>query len=136
MRVVLDGSFAAWRERARELLSLGVAPEAVSWQSADAPQGSLEGLAPAKRQDPAIVPRVPARFLQLARMVACHRDARRWDLLYRALWRLTGGERHLLALATDPDVRVLLEMARAVKRSAHKMKAFVRFRAVQPGDAA
>lgn len=136
MRVVLDGSFAGWRDRARELLSLGVPPEAVSWESADGPQATLEGLTTAAREAPAIVPRVPSRFLQLARMVACHRDPRRWKLLYRALWRLTGGERHLLALATDPDMRALLEMARAVKRSAHKMKAFVRFRAVDtPGDA-
>lgn len=134
MRVALDGSFASWRERARELLSRGIPPEAVGWESADAPQGGLEGLAAAVRRDPAIVPRVPSRFLQLARMVACHRDPRRWDFLYRALWRLTSGERHLLAMAADPDVRTLLDMARAVRRAAHKMKAFVRFRAVRNAE--
>jgi probable DNA metabolism protein len=135
--VRLEGGFAGWRERARELLTLGIPPEAVQWQCAERPQAALDGLASEARRDvPAIAPRVPVRFLRLARLVACHRDPLRWDLLYRALWRQTAGERHLLALATDPDVRLLADMARAVRRSAHKMKAFVRFRAVRMDGAA
>jgi probable DNA metabolism protein len=129
--IVVEGTFASWRERARELLTRGTPPDAVQWQSADTPQEGL-GLPPtAPPSACAIAPQVSARFLRLAAMVACHRAADRWDLLYRVLWRHTGGERHLLALATDPQVRRLFEMARAVKRSAHKMKAFVRFRAVR-----
>lgn len=138
MRVVrLDGSFADWRARARELVTDRVPPHAVEWQSADAPQAAFDGLTTELgSRGAAIAPRVPANFLRVARAVACHRDPRRWDLLYRALWRQTAGERHLLVLATDPDVHALLEMTRAVKRSAHKMRAFVRFRAVRPADGA
>ena len=73
---------------------------------------------------------MPKAFLQLAAAVACHRDVRRWDDLYRVLWRLTHGEPALLDVATDPDVHRLATMERAVRRAAHKMKAFVRFRLV------
>ncbi len=134
--VVVDGGFVTWRERARELLTRGVPPQALQWQSAGASQEALGLTSPAPTRAYAIAPRVPARFLRLARTVACHRDPRRWDLLYRALWRQTAGERHLLALAADPDVRPLFEMAKAVRRSAHKMKAFVRFRAVRGAEEA
>ena len=79
--------------------------------------------------------RVPREFLRLASAVSCHRDARRWDDLYRVLWRLTHGEPNLLEVATDPDVHRLCTMHRAVRRAAHKMKAFVRFRVVPSGDA-
>ena len=78
---------------------------------------------------------VPREFLQLASAVACHRDASRWDDLYRVLWRLTHGEPRLLDVATDPDVHRLSVMERAVSRAAHKMKAFVRFRAVSGATA-
>ena len=37
----------------------------------------------------------------LARVVACHRDSNRWVLLYRALFRITRGERSLLDIETD-----------------------------------
>ena len=79
--------------------------------------------------------RVPASFLHLAAAVACHRDECRWDDLYRVLWRLTHGEPALLDVATDPDVHRLGTMERAVRRAAHKMKAFVRFRLVATNDA-
>ena len=79
--------------------------------------------------------RVPRDFLRLASAIACHRDASRWDDLYRVLWRLTHGEPKLLDVATDPDVHRLATMERAVRRASHKMKAFVRFRAVSPDHA-
>ena len=79
--------------------------------------------------------RVPRDFLLLASAVSCHRDPGRWNDLYRVLWRLTHGEPNLLEVATDPDVHRLCTMQRAVRRAAHKMKAFVRFRIV-PSDEA
>ena len=78
--------------------------------------------------------RVPRAYLRLASAVSCHRDPLRWDDLYRVLWRLTHGEPNLLEVATDPDVHRLCTMERAVRRAAHKMKAFVRFRVVAPSD--
>jgi len=74
--------------------------------------------------------RVPPKFLNLGQTVACHRQPDRFHLLYRLLWRLTHGENHLLDVATDDDVHPLLMMEKAVRRDAHKMKAFVRFKRV------
>jgi DNA polymerase len=48
--------------------------------------------------------------------------------MYRLLWRATHGERALLDLAADDDVRALALRVKAVHRECHKMKAFVRFR--------
>jgi uncharacterized protein YecE (DUF72 family) len=52
------------------------------------------------------------------------------------LWRITHGERHLVHDATDPATHRLIGMHRAVKRAAHKMKAFLRFKEVIQADAA
>ncbi len=67
--------------------------------------------------------RVPKAFLQLAHIVALHRDERRWALLYRLLWRLIHGERKLLEVVVDPDVALASEF---IRRDVHKMRAFVR----------
>jgi probable DNA metabolism protein len=118
-------------------LAEGVAPELACWQPAASEVEAPLPLAGdgAGTRDVAIAPRVPAAFLRLAAAVACHRDAGRWDDLYRVLWRLTHGESALLDVATDPDVHRLATMERAVRRAAHKMKAFVRFRVVEGQDA-
>ena len=44
------------------------------------------------------------------------------------------GEPELLTVATDPMVHRVIQMHRNVKRAAHKMKAFVRFRRVGTSD--
>ncbi len=132
--VPIQPVFESWRDRARELLASGVPPEEVLWS--DEPQApglfaTLEEVAPR-----GAVPKVSPVFLDLARSVAAHRDGRRWSVLYRVLWRLTrGGERHLLAVATDGDVRQLQQWAKAVGRDIHKMHAFVRFRLVAQDEA-
>jgi probable DNA metabolism protein len=121
--------FEDWRDRARELLALRVPPGEVLWSDVPGEPGLF---APAVDGPPdAPVPTVPAAFLDLARSVAAHTDPRRWGALYGVLWRLThGGERHLLAVATDPAVRQLQLWAKVVGRDIHKMHAFVRFRLV------
>jgi probable DNA metabolism protein len=123
---------------ARGLLHDGIPPEDVIWSHHRDTQAALDGLdRPAPRASVPTAPaelRVSRRFVSLARMAACHRSPDRWRLLYRALWRHARGEAHLLSLVSDPDVHPLLAMARAVKRASHKMKAFVRFRAVGAGD--
>ena len=131
--IVLEPAYEAWRAAARQLLSQGVAPEEVLWTD-DRQEASLfvceaspEILAV---QGPGAI-KVPAAFMDLARSVAAHTDARHWGMLYRVLWRLTrGAERHLLAMATDRDVRQLQDWCKAVGRDIHKMHAFVRFRLV------
>ena len=74
---------------------------------------------------------VPKAYSELAPKVAAHRDPARWELLYRALFRIVrGGEPHLMELITDDDVIAMTRMEKAVRRDVHKMKAFVRFRRV------
>ena len=132
--VVIQPRFEAWRERARELLALGVGADDVLW-SDDAQEPGLF-VAAADAASRRAVPKVPPVFLDLARSVSAHCDARRWGVLYRVLWRLThGGEPHLLAVATDGDVRQLQQWAKAIGRDIHKMHAFVRFRLVGKDDA-
>ncbi len=113
------------------MLQTGVPPSAIRFTGeGDTRQATLfddDGTPPVKR---GAVQRVPPQFLELARRVACHLDADRFDLLYRALWRLTHGESHLLEIATDDDVYRLTAMEKQVRRAAHKTKAFVRFRKV------
>jgi DNA polymerase len=79
-------------------------------------------------------PFVPKAFLGLAKTIACHRDMRKWELLYQLLFRLTHGEKHLLSISTDPLMLALVRIQQAIRRDAHKAKAFVRFREVQDGD--
>lgn len=124
----LDG----WRAQARAALAAGVPPEQLQWD--DAGQQGLALGAPLPDAGPA-APRltVPARFLQLAGAVLCHRASGRHALLYRLLWRMAQGERHLLERLTDPDMVAAATLAAAVRRDSHKMKAFVRFRRVS-GD--
>ena len=126
-----------FRGTARSLLAAGVRPAEVRWtdglaesaglfgdEAEDAPPG--DGV-PA---EPAGTPRVPPRFLKLAKAAACHVDPGRWEALYSLLWRLSRGEPHLLGDAADPDVARLHAWEKAVRRDVHKMKAFVRFRKV------
>ncbi len=81
-------------------------------------------------------PRVPAGFVDLCRQVVLHHDRQRFARLYRLLWRL----QHEPRLRHDPldaEWIALRQMAQAVRRDMHKMKAFVRFRQIVrgPGEA-
>lgn len=126
-------SLDAFREAARAGLRAEVAPEHLDWD-AGSQQGllALPDVREAPEQQPS--PRVPRAILGLAETVLCHRDPQRHGLLYRLLWRVSHGEPHLLATPTDGDVRRAMQLAQDVRRDAHKMKAFVRFREV-PGQA-
>ena len=135
----LDGSFKAWRDHARALLAADTSPEAVRFVDISAaPDPLFASASPSVHPDPppppaacgVAPPRVPKRFLTLAETVALHRQPDRWALMYRVLYRLTHGEPYLLDLAGDPDVRDLNLRHHAVRRDAHKMHAFVRFRLV------
>lgn len=124
--VVSITDFGAWRSACRGLLACETAPREVHFS--DGREANLfAGEAPPPHPSRH---RVPKPFLDLAEKVACHRDPIRWTRLYSVLWRLTHGEPHLLDLATDDDVHWLQRAEKAVRRDAHKMKAFVRFRAV------
>jgi DNA polymerase len=128
--ILLSGEtdFGGWRDAARRLRGADVTPAEVSWSAG----GDLFGAPPdALPEAPAFA--VPAAFVGLAEDVVLHRAPERWDLLYRLLWRLKD-EPRLLALAADPDVRQALLWQGEVSKASHKMKAFVRFRAVPHPD--
>ncbi len=122
----------AWRTAARAALRADIAPEDIAW-AGDAQGSLLAGRALCEVAPLHATPDVPATFFELAGAVLCHRDAHRHALLYRIAWRIAHGEPHLLARVTDPDTRYAAELAKAVGRDTHKMKAFVRFREI-PGE--
>jgi DNA polymerase len=120
----LDG----WREAARALALAEVPPDRIAWQVG--PSQSLFGQAaplPAPTR-PAFS--VPKPFLDLAGAVICHSDPERFALLYALLTRLAG-QRRAMEDRADPLVQRLERMAKEVRRDAHKMHAFVRFREVE-----
>lgn len=131
--------FPHWRSTARELCRRDVAPNEVQLLIAceaglfaqELGSESAESSIDSSPSTAAL--RVPKEFLRLAEEVGYHRDADRWNLLYRVLWRLTHDEPQLMKLSTDDDMYRLLQMEKSVRRDAHKMKAFVRFREVQMG---
>ena len=126
IRLAHETDFAGWRAAARRLRALGVAPEAVLWTvegQASLFEADAEGAAPAEGRSFS----VPKAFMELAEPAILHRSDDRFSLLYRLLWRLQE-EPELLRITTDPDVARARDYAAAVRRAAHKMKAFVRFR--------
>lgn len=138
-QVIVQHDAGAWRREARALLRQGVPPAQVVWAEAGEPtffDSAAAESTPSVADAPAPAVRVPPEFLTLAETAGHHRDADRWGVLYRVLWRLTHGEPHLLAIDVDDDVHALRAMAKAVRRDVHKMHAFVRFRQVTGGEGA
>jgi DNA polymerase len=127
--------FEFWRERARGLIQCDVPPDRVAWREPGATRSLFaHGIArlPAAPPDARMV-RASKPFVELAKAAVCHADPARFDLLYRLLWRLQRQPR-LMDDRADLDVRRLDAMARSVRRDIHKMRAFVRFRAVEQAD--
>jgi uracil-DNA glycosylase len=123
-----------FRFHARRLLAAAIDPADVIW-NADGSETlfSLSAAADSASGGERVV-LVPRAFADLADAVVCHRDAGRWALLYRALWRIGHGERRLMEQAADPLVHRLHQMAAAVRRDQHRMTAFVRFRLLPGSD--
>ena len=126
-------AYVRWRAQARAYLMRDVAPEHASWIDDGAPDlfdpaGDIVEAAPSRS------PRVPPRLVDLFEHVACHRDPRRFALMYRVLWRSLHGEPRLIDDAADDDIVTLVRMHKAVDRSRHKMTAFVRFREVATAE--
>ncbi len=125
-----DTDFAGWRTAARALVLNGIVPAEVTWNVADASPGLFEQ---SGKPLPPVAGRptfnVPARFVELAQFAILHRDQQRFAVLYRLLFRLHGHS-ELIQIATDRDVALVQDMAKAVHRDQHKMKAFVRFREI------
>lgn len=135
-QITFAPTFEPWQRAARRALQQAIRPEEIEWQELESEQPAL-GLFEEMETAPATsaVFRVPKEFLPLARKASFNRDARRWALLYRVLWRLTHGEPRLLEIASDPDIISLAALEHGVRREVHKMHAFVRFREVRRAEA-
>jgi probable DNA metabolism protein len=123
--------FDEWRNQARLCLAERRKPHDVLWQDSFAEADLFA-------QDDApcamtAVKTVPKDFIDRARYAACHAAPDRFTLLYRILWRLTHGQKHLLQLKTDADILKMNGYVKAVRRDAYKITAFLRFRETADG---
>lgn len=131
-RLEAPDDFEGWRDAARMLAAERVPPDRVIWQV----EGHAADLFAETPPDPNPPPppaepafRVPRAFIDLARDVVLHSDRERFAMLYTLLVRLIDQPR-LIDDRADPLRRRLDEMAKAVRRDIHKMRAFLRFREV------
>ncbi|HVS16325.1 MAG TPA: DUF4130 domain-containing protein [Thermoanaerobaculia bacterium] len=134
--VSFDPRWQVWRDRAREALLAQTPPSEILWAPDDDSQPLLPlgedapGAGPARAAARGASQRdlhVPADFVRLARLVAHHRSAGRWDLLYRLLWRLQHGEPGLLEDMLDPDVFRFRRMAAGVRDDLKETRAQLHF---------
>jgi probable DNA metabolism protein len=125
--IAIDDDFDAWRAAARDALAQGLAPEATDWRTSQAEPALFNESAPAVESGDAPQIRVSRELAALLKDAAHFRDERRWNFLYRVLWRWAQGDRSV-ASAADEDGARLYKMAKAVRRAQHDMIAYVRFR--------
>ena len=124
-----EDDFDGWRDAARGLAEAGVPAAAIAWQVAGGAGDLFAGPDSSPPPDgPSFA--VPRAFVDLAKAAICHRDPERFALLYALLLKLRAN-RHALDDRADPLVDRIEKMAKEVRRDAHKMHAFVRFREVE-----
>lgn len=131
-RLDAPDDFEGWRDAARVLATERVPADRVIWQVAGHAADLFAEASPALEPPPPAPPpafRVPKAFIDLARDVVLHADPERFARLYAMLVRLIDQPR-LIDDRADPARRRLDEMAKAVHRDIHKMRAFLRFREV------
>ncbi|HKS04055.1 MAG TPA: UdgX family uracil-DNA binding protein [Chthoniobacterales bacterium] len=136
-QITFAPNFAAWQKMARRALTNRLAPENIVWEEFGLDQPALAIFDEHGAEENAMDSRfrVPRSFVRSAMRVACHCHSKRWTLLYRVLWRLTHGEPRLFQIVVDPDMDDLMRMDNAVRHDVHKMRAFVRFRAIEQDGA-
>jgi len=129
-RVVLQpgADLEGFRRAARALVAQGINPDQIIWDVESL--GGLFAVHDVAEAPPLTMPREVA---SLTKLVVCDRNFDKYALLYRLIWRLVHGERHLLEVHSDPLVQTLHGRAKSIRRDLHKMHAFVRFRRVE-GD--
>ncbi len=130
-RVLLasEDDFDGWRDAARGLAEAGVPPSAIVWEVSRRRRPICSaGQATPPPSGPSFA--VPRAFVDLAKAAICHSDPERFALLYALLLKLRSNKKALEDRA-DPLVDRLEKLAKEVRRDAHKMHAFVRFREVE-----
>jgi uracil-DNA glycosylase len=133
VRLERPNDLEEWRGKARRLLVAGMPPSQVVWRTGSDENGLFEAGDTMLPHADGPVGTVPRQFIDLAGSVIQHSSPDRFGVLYRVLWRLQS-DPVLLTNAGDRDNSLLTNWASAVRRDAHKMKAFVRFRSVMEGN--
>ncbi|GEN61060.1 uracil-DNA glycosylase [Acetobacter nitrogenifigens DSM 23921 = NBRC 105050] len=116
------GTFVAWRNVARLLMSHHVPPDDIDWSGRPGlftPRAIPEAVGPHNVN-------VTKNFLKLSESVVWNSDPERFAFLYKALWRLRLRDGDPLS-QSDVLGRRLHLLAKSVGRDIHKMHAFVRF---------
>jgi probable DNA metabolism protein len=119
---------AGFHIEATRLLARQVPPQDVHWSAAPAQSVDEEPLDAVRAaiRNRAARAIIPQSFIRMSELVVLHRDADRFDLLYRALWRLVY-EPELKNDFSDVDLSRLRQMAQSVRRDVQKMKAKLAF---------
>jgi DNA polymerase len=120
---------AGFHSEATRLLAQQVPPDTVEWCTAPAHAVEEEHLDESRAaiRNRAARAIIPQSFIRMSELVVLHRDAQRFDLLYRSLWRLVY-EPELKNDPGDADMARLRQMAQAVRRDIQKMKTRLEFR--------
>ena len=118
-----------FHSEATRLLSQLVPPDTVEWCPALAHLVEEEDLEAGRAaiHNRAARAIIPQSFIRMSELIVLHRDALRFDLLYRSLWRLVY-EPELKHDFGDEDLARLRQMAQSVRRDIHKMKTRLAFR--------
>jgi len=126
-----ETDWAGFRAAARAHVLAGTAPEDLVWSVGEPVELFADGTA---LPDAAGTFNVPRALVELAETVIQANEPARFALLYGLIRRVHGGERSLLEQTTDPAVHRAQRLAQSVRRDTHKMRAFLRFRAVTEPD--
>jgi probable DNA metabolism protein len=123
---------AGFHSEATRLLGQQVPPDGVQWSAAPAQDVGEEPLDATRAaiHNRAARAIIPQSFVRMSELVVLHRDPQRFDMLYRALWRLVY-EPELKNDYGDVDLARLRQMAQAVRRDIQKMKAKLAFRPIR-----
>jgi probable DNA metabolism protein len=122
-----SGDAAGFRTVMSQLVASQVEPESVEWSQLVAEPGP--GRQARARSTSAAAAIIPRAFLRLTDLVVLHKDAGRFDLLYRLLWRIIR-EPGLKDDPSDPDMVRATRMAQAVRRDLYRLRGALRFEAV------
>lgn len=123
---------SGFHHEATRLLAQQVPPDTVEWCAAPAQDVEEENLDAGRAaiRNRAARAIIPQSFIRMSELVVLHRDALRFDLLYRSLWRLVY-EPDLKNDFGDVDLARLRQMAQAVRRDIQKMKTRLEFRPLE-----